>query len=909
MLPEDTENCTGAGLPAERNVCAQSAIRLCRRLKDLTSVDEFSSVAMSSLQVLGNIMGMRSHLVARDIAHLRLPHLYVREHIPRSIASLTQLTVQIGLGQLMLEPRLLVHFTSRVRDGSILQSPAMLRAMQMWLDIIGFVLRYSSLRTHSGVFVTASNASAISSKSIPGQLTFPDWWPLALAASAQCLNDAVAAPNDSALDISKLRLACIMPSHILSWYMHLPLSLDASSPALAKLLQPALESDNGRHGGLTNENIGAVNDNYALQQLHACLASFPQPNPPSQSASVVHPVYLLACRLWLNVKLFEQPLKATRDTHSQQLVLQICRDIWGISSDALHLLSRMVLTQPTMRGAFVALGLVGDFSRDVLVRLVSNQGYPGLLSRVLQARQNQLDIESARRLSLGNISDLVTIPQVEMRNEKNELEYRSDSDSDLGLPQPSSTTDVVDKLLADFAHASDCTKRRPTTEYYSMPMLGRLWIELIERLLKFPTSALFVRPVAASEPRSSSLSTTPAARALAGSHGELSEWLDDPGNILYATLTPLLAVRESLVLPSSFWTAMSDTIPVSDVIRTINTNARHEGGKASLRMCVSAAFLLPEFTAAPDLLRSEMEAVAAALFDSLVHGLLLLPAENDDESRHEQCLMALLFLAWRQRRCISEQVALCATQLRREVVAMGEDLASGQPCLSAIQEHLTTHSSIDDVYAGDVVWLSGKASSGCDREPVATSPTLLVSHSPVLKAMLTGEFAEAQAIASSKARQVSLQCDHATLARMLDILHRYATMGSAVAEGTAAEERLRVALERDFTPDQLAEVFELAVYYNLRPVVIFLAWKLAAGFGVESLAAVSSDPASLSRLARLLGGGWLVHRMPDSAAQAIQQTLTAVLLLRLDEIDSISVPEDATFSFASAALSLMKRTQ
>ncbi|KAJ2328045.1 hypothetical protein GGH92_009938, partial [Coemansia sp. RSA 2673] len=378
-----------------------------------------------------------------------------------------------------------------------------------------------------------------------------------------------------------------------------------------------------------------------------------------------------------------------------------------------------------------------------------------------------------------------------MRNEKNELEYRSDSDSDLGLPQPSSTTDVVDKLLADFAHASDCTKRRPTTEYYSMPMLGRLWIELIERLLKFPTSALFVRPVAASEPRSSSLSTTPAARALAGSHGELSEWLDDPGNILYATLTPLLAVRESLVLPSSFWTAMSDTIPVSDVIRTINTNARHEGGKASLRMCVSAAFLLPEFTAAPDLLRSEMEAVAAALFDSLVHGLLLLPAENDDESRHEQCLMALLFLAWRQRRCISEQVALCATQLRREVLAMGEDLASGQPCLSAIQEHLTTHSSIDDVYAGDVVWLSGKASSGCDREPVATSPTLLVSHSPVLKAMLTGEFAEAQAITSSKARQVSLQCDHATLARMLDILHRYATMGSAVAEGTAAEERLR----------------------------------------------------------------------------------------------------------------------
>ncbi|KAJ2891638.1 hypothetical protein IWW38_003536, partial [Coemansia aciculifera] len=54
--------------------------------------------------ILSSILGVRSYLVARDVTQLRLPHLHVREHSPRSTEALMHLAVQSGLSRLMLEP-------------------------------------------------------------------------------------------------------------------------------------------------------------------------------------------------------------------------------------------------------------------------------------------------------------------------------------------------------------------------------------------------------------------------------------------------------------------------------------------------------------------------------------------------------------------------------------------------------------------------------------------------------------------------------------------------------------------------------------------------------------------------------------------------------------------------------------
>ncbi|KAJ2458679.1 hypothetical protein GGF42_001925 [Coemansia sp. RSA 2424] len=868
-----------------------SALLLCQALRRLLpDSEEFLGVSFSALQTLSSILGVRPHLIARDVAQLRLPHLHVREHSPRSTEALMHLAVQNGLGRLMLEPAIVGRFIQHVCDGSMLRSSMMLRSMQMWLDMTGNVVRHSLFRSHLGMFAS----SAAVTGDVGAGLDFSTWWSLALAASARCLIDVAALGNDA--DARMIRLACAMPSHFLSWQAYLP----ASDISVSRLL------DSRRIDG---SNIRAS----SIRQLHSRLVSFSPPDITSAPTSIMYPVYFLACKLWLDNKLFDR--SSGCDDH---LALQISRDMWGIASDALQFLWRLI-TQPTLRRVFVNFGLVDDFASSVLVKLVSRQGFSDSISRCLRKREQAESPRSEERQLSGDTSDLVTIPLVESMNDKFELEYRSDSG---GLESPSqpqpplSARDLVGRLLDDISHShktggghsggsSSRLPRRSAAEYYSEPMLGQLWYKFIDRLLQLPATIAFGRISTAAD--TAVLRPTPADR-----RGELSEWLDDSDGVLFGLCEPLLTVRGPLAQPSTMWDVMASAIPAGDILFTIREAAAAAKEGASLRMCISAAFLLPELdnssssATAAEPLRTDVETVGPMLLEPLIRGLV--GSSNDDDS--QRCLVALLFMAWRQRRRISDQVAKCAWQLKSDVVAMRDDLASCGPHLAAFSiTDLAEH--IDAV--GDLVLLSGhrKGLLEDNQTAVAASATLLARHSRVLEAMLAGSFAEAQT-QSGAARRVSLQCDHEALTGMLDIYHRclstFSCSASSLSRKTMASavEGLRAELERDFSHDEMAAVLELAAFYGLRPVVALLAWVFSAGFSAVKVSAYSAD--TLDRLV-LMHGDNLSGYQSSSEPLAIRRVLAAVLLLCLDQIDSASVVGDATDSFVSSALFLLYREQ
>ncbi|KAJ2241900.1 hypothetical protein GGI13_007160 [Coemansia sp. RSA 455] len=255
---------------------------------------------------------------------------------------------------------------------------------------------------------------------------------------------------------------------------------------------------------------------------------------------------------------------------------------------------------------------------------------------------------------------------------------------------------------------------------------------------------------------------------------------------------------------------LASAISASDIVFTIR-EAAQQG--VSLRTCITATLLLPELYSTAEPLRNDVDSIGFILLEPLVRGLV-----GSDKEDSQRCLVALLFMAWRQRRRISEQVAMCASQLKSNVVAMKDDLAPCEPYLDTVAAGGADPVENDE--ASDLVLLSGSDGLLENNQAVASSVTLLARHSPVLKAMLAGDFVEAQLPAPGIARRVSLQCDHATLVGMLDIFHRcLRTLCASSSRKTmaGAAEELRTELERDFGHDTLTAIFELASYYGLRP--------------------------------------------------------------------------------------------
>ncbi|KAJ1931333.1 hypothetical protein GGF37_007429, partial [Kickxella alabastrina] len=272
----------------------------------------------------------------------------------------------MGLGRLLLEPAFIVRCVQGTRDGRLLQSPLMICTVQIWLDMIGNIVRHSLFRVYLG-FPANSKGRATFVDALAPSLGFMTWWGLALSAGVRCLLDVLRSVQGSGTgNSSQTRLAYILPSHLMSWHMYLP-TTDSSIKNLGGFQQDATPAPAAEAALTPSGCVEKEPTKSDIGQLYAWLLSFPH---LEKSHSVVYIVYYLAAKLWLDVP-------ALRASELSETTLRISRDVWGLGSDSIQLFVRLI-HNPALWQVFVGLGLVSDFA-DVIKRLFLRQDLPNFL--------------------------------------------------------------------------------------------------------------------------------------------------------------------------------------------------------------------------------------------------------------------------------------------------------------------------------------------------------------------------------------------------------------------------------------------------------------------------------------------------------------------------------------------------
>ncbi|KAJ2398132.1 hypothetical protein GGI23_003302, partial [Coemansia sp. RSA 2559] len=737
-------------------------------LATLVSLRELKALSFSALQILASVAGVRLRLFSnsRDPSGLRPPHVQVRDRTPPSSEALLHLAMQLGATTLLLHPRLLVRaiecldpetrasssspldpetrasssspLDPETRASSSSPDERTFVSLQMWLDIVGAVVRHSFFRS----FLDAA--------------AFRRWWCLALAASvrsiAKCCRLGVAARD--------LRMALLVPMHLASWQQYLDTTGSAIRgfthimPLLASVNEKVRQDDARLFGWLQS-----LASEKALLLFPEAMAT-----PSSTSCSIIPIVYFCACKLWLSVPVLTiEPSEADRP-----MVARVCRDVWGIAAEMLHLLVRILHQHLSVYRSFVAprSGLVEDFAVVLSTLTAGHAEFPCVVANIVAssselpspAQHSSSDKDDKNRDNGKDkyeedfaSSDLVTIPLFDsdpptpatsaaatLSYTLGDENYDDDGGGDGGgsSSAPGDEDSVVDRLLRQTTHrsASGSTTHQTRTsrmatleEYYSNSMLSILWTNYTDQLKRFPCSLIFSR---------TTKTTAEPAEV------DMARWLDDPDNILRRLFVPLLSsVKQQHRLcrhPSALWAAMAKTFPEQSIFHTMHHASANP--LVFLRMSESAAFLLP--------LSAAWSAQMSAMLKCLVAHAV---ATNEAD--------ALLFLALRRRDTVLRNVRLCARQL--------DDAA--EYATSTLSESL--HSA--EVDQSTVVALSGRnIDSTLDAAPVLMPLDFLVRQSDVFRAMLTGPFREAVGAAhmDSTGRQLLVQSDHATLADLFAIV-------------------------------------------------------------------------------------------------------------------------------------------
>ncbi|KAJ2714039.1 hypothetical protein H4R19_001937 [Coemansia spiralis] len=514
---------------------AELAVRLATALAERGH----KQAAFAAVRVLGSILGVQSHLVSGSADRLRLPSVQARSHSPASTEALMQLAMQLGVCRLLLDPALLAALVDRVRDGRVLRSPRALCAIQLWLDMIGCVVRHSLFRTYTagGPRGAAEGAQ---------QQPFTAWWAQALALGTRCLAGVLA--DGGSADPARVRAACIVPAHLLSWHQFLPIA-EGSARAFAAA------------GG----------------------AAYAGTDPPG-SGSAAAVLYYLATRLWTAVP-------ALGRSRTGLAAMRACRDVWGIVSDALSLLRR--LTQyPAARAVLAAPAHVAGLGA-LLPGILDGSGVPQLVRDLTRA--NAAPAVADYTYDVEDEPDLLPFPVVGIDGPSEPPSDKSSQETtgaDAG--DGATDSDVFDKLLHESARLRRMRPRPPRAldEYYGARMLGPLWAAHIDELLRLPAHIAFGPPPA--DPPG-------GPRVL--------ERLADHTGVLYSVLTPLLAARDRLAAPAALWPALATAVPPAAIAAAL---AEVHPPDAATRLCVSAALVLSELAAGPSDAASAVAAAIVA---------------------------------------------------------------------------------------------------------------------------------------------------------------------------------------------------------------------------------------------------------------------------------------------------------
>ncbi|KAJ2500621.1 hypothetical protein GGH96_002566 [Coemansia sp. RSA 1972] len=741
---------------------AEQTSHFCEHLKDTVSDRAFENLAFSSLQILASILGVRSHLFAQNLRLLRLPHLQVRSHSPQSSEALMQLAMKTGLCNVLLEPAFLVRSIDSVSTNGI-TNPLALCAGQMWLDMVGNVVRHSLFRTYAGLAYSAKDAATVTPS-----LPFTVWWSLALASSTRCL----LAVLDTDQNVDHIRLACILPSHLVSWHLFIPIS-DSSIRSFVN--SPTSNADLDRVLG-----------------------------DPLRFKSIISVVHFLACNLWREFRILDQE-------EDFEKLATVCRDVWGIASDSVHLLQRM-LQHGAVRRMFVDLGLIDELM-SVVCDLVARQNIPRLILRILKVLD--LPNDEPEPDPLGSM--LLKISE--------DLDLVSDSDDTARVNTDGlNPDDVVEKLLHVTALHRTPAKQRALAEYYSPDILARLWSTFIDEVLVLPVRIALVAL---------------SKHGTFGQQTDVLEWIDDTNGVLFRTLSPLLAVKEHLMQPCALWQAIEAAAPLESLATVIN-----ERTADMLQSCVSVAFVLP------DLAETDVSPNGQLLV-SIVLTRLVRSLNNDDGTS----AAALVFMAWRQRTLVEQHIRRFSVRLQHAKNEMLEKLAD------------TLHAIGPE--GPDLVLLCGTNMQ--NHPPIRTSLIFLSQHSEVFRAMFSGKFSEAQVVQSG-VQQVHLQDSHTTLMGLISTLHECTSTNEPSAQ---------------FDIHHIVRVLALAIFYDARPAILLLVWRLCEKY--DDISSLSDD--LLDELGAMFGENWALYLNDPNYAHIVRCLLASVMVLHMDRIDVLGAIE------------------
>ncbi|KAJ2086376.1 hypothetical protein IW138_005747 [Coemansia sp. RSA 986] len=829
----------------------QQAYAQCQHLASLVSSSrELRALAFAALQVLASIIGVRLHLFSSgDPSELRPPHVQVRDRTPPSSEALIHLAMQLGACKMLLHPQLLANAIDAldpVNKTSISSDSKAFVPLQMWLDIVGAVVRHSFFR------------------SFLGPASFQRWWCLALAASVRSIANGCKQPD---LTADRLRMALIVPTHLASWQQY----LSTSGAAIAGFTQLAPLPP-------TDDTVDEAA--YWDSRLFGWLKSLdslllPGVTAAPGSSSIIYIVYFCACKLWLSVPLLDN----TPSEGERPMVYRICRDIWGIAAEMLHLLMRMLQQHSAVHRSFVSSRsrLVEDFSTILVTLTAGREKFPCVVADIVASNsdsqlsvQNAIDDEDGSGLS----SDLITIPLFDpdpanadpANTDPSMASYTTSNEKDHDDPAHNDVVDdsVVGRLLRQTTDqsATGPTKYRQEAtaldEYYSKQMLAALWSSYTDKLQQFPCSLMFSRTIETSRP--------PLANegSIYYCNVDMAQWLDDPDNVLRRLFVPLLAVQHRLSHhPAALWAAVTQRFPTQSILRTMKTASVQQPPAAFFRMSVSAAFLLPPSLSTKD----DYLGTVSAMLECLAAHHLLADGKGGEEnggSVHD----ALLFLAWRHWDAVLRNINVCARRLD----------AAADLAVSRLSEALCT-AGMD---APRVVALNGHNIDATTQAPVFVPLDFLVKQSDVFRAMLTGPFREAEAVRRNCPDQTLIvQSDHATLADLFSIVRMTRSGQSHL---------ISARLESSYSMEGLAKILHLAVFYDFRFLVVLLLWFVIdrAGRGHTPFA---SECGELGWLLSVLyrdnnAVSTAFDGLDDALAAAAVRALGAVVLLCSDTIDT-----------------------
>ncbi|KAJ2783963.1 hypothetical protein GGI15_002419, partial [Coemansia interrupta] len=582
---------------------------------------------------------------------------------------------------------------------------------------------------------------------------------------------------------------------------------------------------------------------------------------PPRACSVLPVVLALAMLPWAAAS-------AAPGADDAAVGLRWARDACGAAWDAVHVLRRLAV-HATPWLDLCALHVDAAVGR-VLGRLAAHDWPPLMAAAAAAQRAHEEEEEAA------------------------EQKHRAAAAEEQPLSESSALVDRLLVAAAELRAGPRMAQQAAATQVYSAAGVAAAWTEYSDGVCALAAQMVVQAVGRGGEDQGASLAGAVHVRGSVQARPLVGDALGSSSVVPFRLLLPMVRTaegRRGLHRVGGLWDALERAFPAAEVVQALGGRA---GAPPALRACLLAALVLPPVARESEAaLRAGLSAVASVLMRRAAVAAEDAAVGVEGGVTPALCKSALQLLAWRHHASVLRCLRRCSLELSERAARALQRFVATNACPA---QHVFCRT--------DPVRLSGRNAGGA-AEAASVSRALLTSASPVFAAMLTGGFAESREASSAV---VMLDCAHGALAAMVDMLERLALL--AHAHGAKEDDRglagamrgLTGVLRQVYGRDTLAQAFELAVYYDVGPVLGFLACMVCwdAVEEVEGGGAVGCLVGALAEDWDAVFGG------DEGAAGLVRQAACAIVALNLHAVDLAAVAADTIPLLADSTAALFE---